>query len=113
MSISYLHSVQLELNTMNNTTIPATAGHQTHALFLSLINQMNPALATRLHEEPKYRPFTVSSLRGVHAQEGKMVLRRGQTCSLRITLLDGGELWHCLSTRFTEGELPTIRLGAA
>jgi CRISPR-associated endoribonuclease Cas6 len=113
MTNAYLHSVVLELQVTNNAALPATMGHQAHALFLDLIKQVDPALATRLHDEPNYRPFTVSPLSGVPVQGDSITLRAGQTARLRITLLDGGQLWRCLSTCFLTAGSLCLRLGAA
>lgn len=113
MSTRYLHSIILELVAKKQATLPATMGHQTHALFLNLISQVDPCLATRLHEEPGYRPFTVSFLSGGRRCGDRFTLQAGDRCSLRVTLLDGGPLWACLRTRFTEGTLAPLALGAA
>lgn len=113
MSTSYLHSVILELTARNQATLPVTMGHQTHALFLNLISQVDPCLATRLHEEPGYRPFTVSFLSGGRRHRDHLTLQSGERCRLRVTLLDGGPLWSCLRTRFTEGTLAPLSLGTA
>ncbi len=110
---NYLYSVVFELTTINQAIIPATMGHQAHALFLKLIGQVEPALATRLHDEPNYRPFTVSPLNGGRLQGDNILLRAGQPCSLRVTLLDGGQLWQCLSRQFLETGPIELRLGAA
>lgn len=113
MSMNYLYSVVLELHAVNAATIPATMGHQAHALFLNLIKQVDPALSARLHEEPGYRPFTVSSLDGVRVQDDGISLQPGQACRLRVTLLDGGQLWQCLSMYFLETPSITLRPGEA
>ena len=113
MSTSYLHSVILELVAKKQATLPVTMGQQTHALFLNLISQVDPYLATRLHEEPGYRPFTVSFLSGGRRRGDHLLLQSGERCFLRVTLLDGGPLWSCLRTRFTEGALAPLSLGAA
>ncbi|NWJ97723.1 MAG: CRISPR system precrRNA processing endoribonuclease RAMP protein Cas6 [Chloroflexi bacterium] len=108
-----LYSIILELTATNQATIPATMGHQAHALFLDLIRQVEPELATRLHDEPNYRPFTVGPLDGGRVQGQSVSLRPGQPCRLRLTLLDGGRLWQCLSTQFLEAGPLQLRLGAA
>ncbi len=113
MSTGYLHSVILELAAKHPATLPVTVGQQTHALFLNLISQVDPCLATRLHEEPGYRPFTVSFLSGGHRHGDHLALQSGERCFLRVTLLDGGPLWSCLRTRFTEGARAPLSLGAA
>lgn len=113
MSTTYLYSLVLDLRAQHAATLPATMGHQAHALFLDLIRQGDPALAARLHDEPNYRPFTVSPLLGIPVQDGQVRLRSGHACSLRFTLLDGGPLWEHLITRFLVTQTPTLRLGAA
>lgn len=113
MSNSYLYSVVLDLHAVNATTIAATMGHQTHALFLDLISQVDSALATRVHEEPGYRPFTVSLLEGARPQGNRVALQPGQSCQLRVTLLDGGALWQCLHKRFLTAQPILLRLGEA
>ncbi len=108
-----LYSLILELTANNATTLPIGTGHQTHALLLNIITQVDPALAARLHDEPGYRPFTVSSLRGPTERGNSLLLQPGQLCRLRVTLLDGGPLWQALSTCFLEGRLTTVTLGTA
>jgi hypothetical protein len=76
--MNYLYSVVLELSATNTATIPATMGHQAHALFLNMIRKVDPDLAVRLHEEPGYRPFTVSPLSGGQIQGKHISLQAGQ-----------------------------------
>jgi CRISPR-associated endoribonuclease Cas6 len=109
----YLYSVVLELSAANTATIPATMGHLAHGLFLDLVRQVDPALSTRLHDEPGYRPFTVSPLSGAQMQNDTLLLEPGRPCRLRITLLDGGSLWQNLSRCFLEVQPMTLRLNAA
>jgi CRISPR-associated endoribonuclease Cas6 len=113
MHSKFLYSLILELTANNATTLPISTGHQTHALFLNIIAQVDPALAARLHNEAGYRPFTVSSLRGPTEQGKNLLLRPGQLCRLRVTLLDGGPLWQALCTCFLEGRLTTVTLDTA
>ena len=110
---NYLYSVILELNSTTTCTLPATMGHLAHALFLDLISQVDPALAARLHDEPNYRPFTISPLNGVKVQNDTLFIQPNQLCSLRITLLDGGTLWQNLTRCFLEIKPTTLRLGNA
>ncbi len=113
MSNNYLYSVVLELVALNEATLPATMGHQAHALFLDLVRQADPALAARLHDEPGYRPFTVSPLQGGRVQGGQLHLQAAQPCRLRLTLLDGGYLWQCLSRHFLNVGRSVLHLGQA
>jgi CRISPR-associated endoribonuclease Cas6 len=113
MQSTYLYSIILELSATITTTIPASMGHQAHALFLDLVKQVDPALSSRLHNEPEYRPFTVSMLGGVNIRNGKAFLQMGQSYRLRVTLLDGGHLWQSLSVYFLEANPITLRLDKA
>jgi CRISPR-associated endoribonuclease Cas6 len=108
-----LTSVLLELKALREATLPITMGHQVHALFLRLIARTDQALSARLHNEPRYRPFTLSPLLDVHSQGGRIQLTEGQTCYIRITLLDRGYLWHCLSIPLLEEGPIDVRLGEA
>ncbi len=112
MSTNVLYSILLELRARDKTVIPMTMGHLAHAMFLNLIKQFDLTLSAQLHDQPGKRPFTTSPLRGVTAQEGVFVLQAGQTCFLRITLLDGGYLWHRLSRHFLEVGTILVDLGA-
>lgn len=115
-----LFSVVLHLRALEAAEIPATGGHLSHALFLSLIEGVDPALAARLHDEPGYRPFTVSALNGpLHPSReraGYVRLQPGALYWLRFTLLQP-EVWQgfmktvMLATPVTG--LPTPRYGAA
>src|SRR5689334_9914194 len=100
MISGHLHSLLLQLTAVNSASIPALRGDQIHALFLDLVRLTDVELASRLHDEPDYRPFTVSLLRGAAIRNGYSVIRAGQSYWLRITLLDGGALWRRLSEHF-------------
>jgi CRISPR-associated endoribonuclease Cas6 len=113
MNGTYLYSIIFELSATSTTTIPASMGRQAHALFLDLVRQVDPALSSRLHGEPEYRPFTVSMLSGVNIRDGKAFLQAGQLYRLRVTLLDGGHLWQCLSAYFLEPRPITLMLDKA
>lgn len=113
MQSSYLYSIILELSAINTTTIPAHRGDHTHALFLDLVRQVDPELSGRLHNEPEYRPFTVSVLHGANVHDSMQVLQAGQVYRLRLTLLDSGHLWQRLSAHFLETSALTLRLDRA
>ena len=110
---SLLYSIILELCAINTTTIPAHRGDHTHALFLDLVRQIDPELSGRLHNEPEYRPFTVSVLHGANVRDSMQVLQAGQVYRLRLTLLDSGHLWQRLSAHFLETSALTLRLDRA
>jgi len=113
MSTNYLYSIILEISATRDATLPVTMGHQAHGLFLDLVRQIDPALSARLHDEPAYRPFTVSSLWGAEEHGSARVVQTGQVYRLRITLLDGGMLWQCLSSHFLAAHELPLQLGEA
>ena len=108
-----LYSVILELDSIEDTTIPVSVWTMSHASFLNLVGQFNPALAARLHDEPGYRPFTVSPLYGGEALGERMTLRRAHLCHLRVTLLDGGTIWSALQGYFREAATIYMHIGDA
>jgi CRISPR-associated endoribonuclease Cas6 len=113
MPSTYLHSIILELCAVSTIAIPAHRGDHTHALFLDMVRQVDAELSGRLHDEPDYRPFTVSTLHGARVNDGIQVLQAGQVYRLRLTLLDGGGLWQRLSGHFLETSALTLRLDKA
>ena len=112
-----IFSVVLQLQSPEPTEIPATGGHFAHALFLSLVAQVDPVLATELHDRPDYKPFTVSALNGplVPSKErtGYVRLQSQSVYWLRFTLLDA-RLWGSFMSRLLlSGDLPRLRIGPA
>lgn len=111
---SFLYSLILELVSTSSVPIPTGRGDQTHALFLHLVEQIDPDLSRRLHDDDNYRPFTVSRLSSPESERKSLtMLRAGQTYRLRVTLLDGGPLWQRLSSHFLETEKLVLRLDKA
>jgi len=108
-----LYSVLLELRAEHQASLPATMGHLVHAMFHHLLARIDPAQSRQLHQEGGRRPFTLSPLLGGLPEDNRVVLIKGTTYQIRITLLDGGYLWHCLSTLFLEGGPCTVQLGEA
>lgn len=113
MHLNKLYSFILEIMAMHDATLSTTTGHQAHALFLDLVKQIDPVLSARLHDEPEYRPFTVSPLSGEQEHRTTMRLKAGKIYRIRITLLDGGALWQCLSNHFLATPGTTLRLNDA
>lgn len=108
-----LYSLMLELCAATDAVLPATTGYLTHALFLDMVDQIDAELARRLHDESEYRPFTVSALLDAPVRDGQISIQTGKTYRLRMTLLDGGQIWRCLSLRVLEEQKLMLRLGAA
>ncbi len=91
-----LYSTILELETQRKTFLPLTMGHHIHAMFLQLMARIDPVLSVRLHDEPGYRPYTLSPLLGGTVQGNSIELVPGRSYQIRITLFDGGQLWDRL-----------------
>ena len=67
-------------------SVPAALGRAVHAWFLGRLNDVNPSLAHRLHEEKGPRPFTVSNLWGAgRARGGKVTLDPARPGQIRLT----------------------------
>ncbi len=111
MDANMLHSILLELVVRHTAAIPVTMGHLAQALFLNLVKQFDPVLSMRLHNEPAYRPYTISPLSGGTRVGERFRLHPGQRCHLRITLLDGGALWQALQRHYLEAGPIGMRLG--
>lgn len=102
------------------TSIPVAhvQGPILQAMFLNLIQQVDPALSQRLHEEPKYRPYTLSPL-GIVAENRDFqgywlprsrMLPAETLCYVRITFLDD-TVFPIFSSYFLRRPDPTFRLG--
>ncbi len=108
-----LYSAFLELQAQHEARLSATMGHQIHAMFHQLLAQVNPDLSVALHDESKRRPFTLSLLQGGTLQGNQMVVLKGQTYRVRVTLLDDGTIWDTLSTLLLETRPLGVQIGEA
>lgn len=82
------------------------SGRHLHALFLTLVNSVNPELATHLHEQKTEKAFTLSPLQVNNAArktgdrlqwDYSIPIPPGVSCWWRVSLLDDalfGELMH-------------------
>ena len=105
-----LSAALMELQVERDALLPGTLGRQIHALFLGLIARSDQALSARLHNEQGYRPFTLSGLLDAPLRGDRLRLAAGQTCYVRISLLDGGPIWQCLSAPLLERGPLDVRL---
>lgn len=102
-----LFACVLRLTALDEAELERTQGHRAHALFLALMQQADPALASALHDAGRSKPFTIATL-----QAEARRLRPGSSYTLRITLLRG-ELFGPLARLFLPTERPPLRLGSA
>jgi CRISPR-associated endoribonuclease Cas6 len=103
----------LVLNLLPRSPIPKShlSGRHLHALFLELVQSVDPALATTLHQQSSEKAFTLSPLqvsktvnqglgknkRSLMQWEHSQAIPAGTPCWWRITLLDDalfGQLTH-------------------
>jgi len=99
-----LLSVVLLLSPIQPVTLPVDLGRAVHAWFLGQVHRADPALAERLHEPNRLRPFTLSSLQDVgKVREGKVTITPEQEYWLRVTSMEA-TLSRCL----LECILPTL-----
>lgn len=110
---AHFYSTVVKLISTGAGTLPATQGRLAHAVFLDIIQAVEPDLAQQLHAKNQRRPFTVSPLWGLgRARGGEMTIKPNQEVSLRFTLL-GDALFAALLRHFVEvGRLTAIRLHA-
>jgi CRISPR-associated endoribonuclease Cas6 len=98
--------------------VPHVQGPALQGMFLHLMEQVDPAVSARLHNDDRYRPFTLSPLgvgergrnfRGFQLPREQM-LKTGTPCYLRITLLED-DLFPTLGRYFLASPEPIFRLG--
>lgn len=91
---------------------PVSVGRAVHAWFLSRLEQSNPGLSQRLHDEEGLRPFTVSNLWGAGAaRETRAPLDPARPCWIRLTALSD-ELEEALARALPQPGEP-VRLADA
>ena len=126
-----LYALMLKLRPRAAGNILPNAGQLAHAALLRWLADVDPALATRLHEPNQDRPFTCSSLwfpdeRAVNEAQSanrRLPVSPGHTYWLRMTLLTD-EIFRTLTARFLrpvaistghtgdlDPGLPSLRLG--
>ncbi len=100
----------LTLKPERTATLPPYLGRATHAAFLKLVAEQDPALAQRLHEPNQERPFTVSDVWGEGVRrQGSSSFFPEKTYFLRITSISP-TLSAFLQERLLADPLPTLEL---
>lgn len=108
------------INSAPKADVPVShvQGPVLQAMFLHLMEQVDPEVSARLHDEPGYRPFTLSPL-GLEDEVSRFQgfwlpkherLERGTACYLRLTLLED-DLFPVFSRYFLTRAQPTFVLG--
>ena len=89
-------SILLNMTPKTNIPVAHVQGPALQAMFLHLMQQINPSVSARWHNEPGYRPFTLSPL-GVYGEASQFqgfwlppdkILKSETACYFRVTLLD-------------------------
>lgn len=84
-----LSAIVLQLRPMHADTVPAWLGYAGQGWFLESLGQIQPNLATIIHDRQGTKPFTVSNLQGAARTAGELLhLSTAQTYTLRVTTLD-------------------------
>jgi len=121
-------SVLLQGYPKSDIPVVQVQGPAVQGMFLHLIQEVDPEVSARLHDDDKYRPYTLSPLgegeptpnpsregnfrrgfQGFRLPRERM-LKNGTPCYLRITLLED-DLFPTLSRYFLDRAEPTFRLG--
>lgn len=112
MTISF-HALVLDLVALDGGTLPVLAGELAHAAFYAIVREVDPALATQMHDSQGRSPFALSPLHGFwrSPQDRTVHVNPGQRGWLRICLLDD-HLFSVFQAHLLGSTLPTIRLGA-
>lgn len=106
-----LYALVIRLVATQNGRIRATQGHLAHAAFLNILQQVDPAVATAIHDMKGRKPFTVSPLEGYgRGQKGTLPIQVGQEGWLRVTLLDPLLFQTFISYFLQGGRRPSLQL---
>lgn len=89
------YSLVLNFLPLANISPKYLQGRHVHALFLALVQAVDPDLSEHLHESTNNKPFTLSPLQTPQTQntpllqwEHKKPIPKGTPCWLRVSLLD-------------------------
>ncbi|PID56981.1 CRISPR-associated endoribonuclease Cas6 [candidate division KSB3 bacterium] len=113
-------SILLQGYPTENAPVPHVQGATVQGMFLNLLEQVDPTVARRLHDDSKYRPYTLSPL-GIGEPtknfDGFRLpcqydLRAGTPCYLRICLLEDS-IFPTFSRYFLDRPEPLFRLGGS
>ncbi|GAK51380.1 CRISPR-associated protein Cas6 [Candidatus Moduliflexus flocculans] len=111
-------SILLQGYPTSDIPVAHVQGPSVQGMFLHLLQEVDPAVNQRLHDDSRYRPYTLSplgigtrhnSFQGFYLPRQQMLARK-TPCYLRITLLDDA-LFPTFRQYFLERSEPTFRLG--
>lgn len=111
-------SILIQCTPADDAPVAHVQGPNIQAMFLDRIQALEPSLMPRLHDEPGYRPFTLSPL-GISGEKGyfqgfrlprERLITKGTSCYLRMTLLDDA-LFPVVYRGFQDSASQTFVLG--
>lgn len=113
-----LTSTVIRLTPVEDRIIAPTVGRHAHALFLSLIQQVNPSLSQKLHSPAPVKPFTVSPLQGPfrpveNAERPGISLNSRSSYWMRFTTMSDEVSYTLLACLLTCGPDLTLRVQSA
>ncbi len=112
MTDPFLHALVLQLRAAGPGSLTPHLGHQAQALFLGLVDQVDPEVAARLHADKQgARSYTVAPLRLPRVQQERLPFRAGDRLSLRVALLRGELFAPFMQAVFGLGVQPALQLG--
>lgn len=102
---------RLQLTPDADLLLPDCGGVELHGLFFSLLAEVDPDLATRVHDKPGQKPYALGGPRGTSTVEGGLLLRAGCPASFKLGLLTDEliQAWEGLSAELEAGK--NARLG--
>jgi CRISPR-associated endoribonuclease Cas6 len=110
-------SILIQCTPLDDVPVAHVQGANIQAMFLDRIQALDPSLMPRLHDEPGYRPFTLSPL-GIAGEKGyfqgfrlprEHLITKKSVCYLRMTLLDD-ELFPVVCQGFRDTDTTTFVL---
>lgn len=108
-----LYSCLFELRSCADGILPLTTGSFVHGFFHFLVGASDSELGSHLHHGPIPRPFTLSPLVGGVVQGTHLFVSRATRCYIRLTLLNGRDIWDRLQAYVFENGPIVCRLGTA
>lgn len=108
-----LYSAEIRLKAAEKSSVVEVTGYHLYALFLSLIEGANPALAARLHADGGPKAFTISPVAGLFPRGQSTPLGEGGTFRGRITILQEEVFTSLLDAVWRLHPQTTLPLGGA
>lgn len=111
-------SMLMQGSPQDDAPVAQVQGSALQGMFLHLIDEVDHSVFQRLHDDSRYRPYTLSPLgighpdtdfQGFHLPK-QADIRAGSPCYVRITLLEDA-LFPTFSRYFLSQPEPTFRLG--